>query len=134
MKNKADMYARQGLTTDGDVRADIKMAVNKNKRPSVGVAHQRNKFYSTNAWVLTRNSYIKAHPLCEVCKAEGLLVPARLIHHLHPLSMGGEQLCQDNLMSICGETHHSLLHKIIDDNKEIELWTREIVLKKLGEM
>jgi len=114
MKSKADMYARQGLTTDGDVRADIKMAVNKNKRPRVGAAHQRNKFYSTNAWVLTRSSYIKAHPLCERCKAEGLLVPARLIHHRRPLRYSGEQLDHDNLMSICGEKCHKIEHAKIE--------------------
>lgn len=114
MKNKADYYKKQGLTSKGKETAMIKMAKDTNRKPRVPEQFQRNKFYSTANWQKTRESYIHAHPLCERCKLEGLLVPARLVHHVRPLRYGGEQLDQNNLRSICGEVCHAAEHTEIE--------------------
>jgi 5-methylcytosine-specific restriction protein A len=60
------------------------------------------------AWRRIRDRYIKEHPLCELCKKEGRLVPAEIVYHVLPLSEGGTNDTR-NLMSLC-ESHHSSIH------------------------
>ena len=69
--------------------------------------HERNpasnKRYG-RAWKRIRDRYIKAHPLCEECQRQGLLVAAEEVHHIIPLSNGGSSNA-DNLMSLCKPCH-----------------------------
>lgn len=62
-----------------------------------------NKRYG-RAWKRIRDRYIKAHPLCEECEKQGLIVPAEEVHHILPLSKGGSSY-QDNLMALCKTCH-----------------------------
>ena len=68
------------------------------------------KFYSSATWIKTRDQKRRSDPVCERCKKEGKLVPTRIIHHKRPLRYGGEQLDEDNLMSLCSEKCHSQEH------------------------
>ena len=40
-------------------------------------------------WKKIRYEYLRAHPLCERCKAEGRATEANVVHHIRPLSAGG---------------------------------------------
>lgn len=62
------------------------------------------------AWKRIRNSYIKAHPLCEVCKKNSKLTPAKEVHHIVPLSNGGDHR-NENLMSLCKSCHSTITAK-----------------------
>ena len=55
-------------------------------------------------WRKIRDRYIAAHPLCEMCLANGRYTPADLVHHKKPLSEGGTN-DESNLMSLCYSCH-----------------------------
>lgn len=59
------------------------------------------------AWKRIRDSYISAHPLCELCQRDGKLTPAREVHHIQPLADGGTHAC-DNLMALCTSCHSTI--------------------------
>ncbi len=60
-----------------------------------------------SAWRKIRDRYIKQHPLCERCLAEGRCVPADLVHHKKTLSDGGTH-DESNLMSLCCSCHEKI--------------------------
>ena len=62
-----------------------------------------NKRYG-RAWKRIRDRYIKAHPLCEECQKNGLIVAAEEVHHIIPLSKGGGNETS-NLMALCKSCH-----------------------------
>ncbi|HBL84711.1 MAG: HNH endonuclease [Clostridiales bacterium GWF2_38_85] len=62
-----------------------------------------NKRYS-GSWVKIRTAFLSAHPLCELCKAEGRLTPATLVHHKRKLTDGGNN-DWSNLQALCLECH-----------------------------
>ena len=76
------------------------------------VAAQYNRYERTpemkkrykGAWPAIRRSYIKAHPLCEVCRREGRYTEAREVHHIIPLADGGTHDA-NNLMALCKPCH-----------------------------
>ena len=42
------------------------------------------------AWKRIRDRYAAAHPLCEMCLKEGRLTPVEEVHHILPISQGGD--------------------------------------------
>ena len=56
------------------------------------------------AWKRIRDSYVKTHPFCEVCFANGVIVPVEEVHHKVPLAEGGTH-ARDNLISLCKSCH-----------------------------
>ncbi|WP_242984921.1 HNH endonuclease signature motif containing protein [Clostridium sp. 2-1] len=67
---------------------------------------ESNKRYG-RSWAKIRAAYLSAHPLCEVCKAEGRLTPAELVHHRRRLTDGGTN-DWSNLQALCQECHSRL--------------------------
>lgn len=59
------------------------------------------------AWKRSRDRYIHAHPLCEMCQKQGKLSPAEEVHHIKPLSQGGNH-DMSNLMSLCSSCHSTI--------------------------
>ena len=55
-------------------------------------------------WKRIRDRYMNAHPLCEQCQMEGRLTKAEQVHHIKPLSEGGDH-SDSNLMSLCSSCH-----------------------------
>ena len=47
-----------------------------------------NKKYG-RAWKKIRDHYVQAHPLCEQCLKQGRTTPTEEVHHIIPLSRGG---------------------------------------------
>ena len=62
-----------------------------------------NKRYG-RSWKRIRDRYIKAHPLCEKCEKDERLTPAGEVHHILPLSRGGNNETS-NLMALCKSCH-----------------------------
>lgn len=60
-------------------------------------------------WRKVRLSYLKAHPLCELCDKEGKITPAVLVHHIKPIDEGGDRLRRENLQALCND-HHEGIH------------------------
>ena len=56
------------------------------------------------AWKRIRDSYAETHPLCELCQADGKLVPVEEVHHKIPLAEGGTH-ARNNLISLCKSCH-----------------------------
>lgn len=70
-----------------------------------------NTFYKSKEWSNCRDTYIKEHTLCERCLANGLIVPAKIVHHkIHlnstNVSDPSISLNHDNLESLCMECHN----------------------------
>ena len=65
------------------------------------------------AWQRIRNRYAAAHPLCEMCLKEGKLTPVEEVHHIKPISQGGDHR-ESNLMSLCQSCHTKLHHELGD--------------------
>jgi 5-methylcytosine-specific restriction enzyme A len=64
------------------------------------------KVYDRQLW---RNGYRTAKlaqsPLCEMCKAQGRLVPADHVDHILAIAKGGDPWDMDNLQSLCLPCH-----------------------------
>ena len=56
-------------------------------------------------WRRLRLMQLSRHPLCKTCEERGYLTPAKDVHHVVPLSQGG-QSSLENLESLC-HMHHS---------------------------
>jgi len=69
-----------------------------------------NKRYGSD-WKKIRARYIKANPLCELCKAKGRYVPAEVVHHIMELEHGGTHDFE-NLQSLC-KSCHSRIHAFV---------------------
>ena len=57
-----------------------------------------------SGWQRIRARQLAAEPLCEVCRLEGRVTPAREVHHIMPLTAGGTH-DPANLMSLCKPCH-----------------------------
>ena len=71
----------------------------------------------SSEWKATRDSFLKKHPLCEVCR-----VKAEIVHHILPYHISPEnELLESNLISLCNECHLVLAHL-----KSFKRWDRHI--------
>jgi len=61
-------------------------------------------------WKRIRDRYIRLHPLCEQCQKDGKLTPAGEVHHIVPLSKGGDH-DEENLMALCTSCHSTITAK-----------------------
>ena len=61
-------------------------------------------------WRKLRAIYIKAHPICELCRDMGFTTPTQEVHHIIPLSQGGTH-SDKNLMSLCKKCHSYITAK-----------------------
>jgi 5-methylcytosine-specific restriction protein A len=77
---------------------------------------EQRKFYSSYRWVKTSKEHRQLEPLCRRCKAEGLVVPAQLVHHVIPveelIAKGLSVYDHQYLESLCIRCHNKIhLHK-----------------------
>ena len=76
----------------------------------------RQKVYNTRRWRKLRAAYLIEHPLCEICKKDGVLTPAIDVHHRDSftnydgLQMLDKAFDSDNLVALCKKCH-ATLHK-----------------------
>lgn len=67
-------------------------------------------------WQKVRAMYLRRHPLCERCEQLGRTTPAVLVHHIIPISQGGQRLDTRNLAALCRACH--------DDVHDGDRWRR----------
>jgi len=63
-----------------------------NKPPTI----VNNLFYELLEWRNIKNNYIKENPLCELCLNEGKEKKSADVHHITPISQGGEPFQKEN--------------------------------------
>lgn len=79
-------------------------------RNNTDMRELRQKAYQNTAWRKLRETYLKEHPLCEDCLAEGKVTPATDVHHVKSPFRGKEinwmlLLNYNNLAALCKECH-----------------------------
>ena len=77
---------------------------------------QRKRFYATPAW-RSMSRFIRQRDgwICADCRPR--TVAARAVHHIVPLSAGGEPLSESNLISLCAECHRDRHGQVVDEGK-----------------
>lgn len=63
-------------------------------------------FYLSKAWQRFRNWYISKYPICALCAAEGMTVPAAIVDHVRELKDGGAPFDESNAQSLCRACHN----------------------------
>ena len=66
----------------------------------------KNPVHHTNRWKLASVAKRIKDPLCQVCKAIGIVTPATEVDHIIPISQGGTN-DDNNLQSICNACHRN---------------------------
>lgn len=61
--------------------------------------------YHSKEWTAVRNAYIQQHPICEDCLTRDQYTTATEVHHIKPLSDGGDPYDTHNLRSLCHACH-----------------------------
>lgn len=57
------------------------------------------------AWERLAKAFLREHPLCAACDAEGRTTAAELVDHVAELRDGGARLDASNLQSLCRRCH-----------------------------
>ena len=80
-------------------------------------------YYNSEAWKRLRDSYIKEHPVCEICLQYGHVTPTEHIHHKYRFqaehtieAKWNTFLNQNNLIALCKKCHYGC-HKKMRNNK-----------------
>ena len=55
-------------------------------------------------WRKLRARFLNQNPFCEMCKRQGRYTAATEVHHIKPLSAGGDN-AETNLMALCKPCH-----------------------------
>ena len=79
---------------------EIDRHYNKERQPLMKKRYGR-------TWKRIRDRYIKAHPLCEECFKNKRTTSATEVHHIIPLSKGGDS-SDENLKSLCTRCHSAI--------------------------
>jgi len=86
-------------------------------------AKDKTEIYNSKEWKEIRIRKIQAEQgLCEVCKAEGYVTAAKIVHHKHPIedSNSKEEMRKwafmwENLQLVC-QSCHARIHKELGSN------------------
>ena len=91
----------------------INRKVIRPKRIKYKTEDHHSKFYNSKAWKKLRLTYITENPLCQNCLQNGIIKPAREVHHKQIFSTANTEegqwnlfLDDSNLMSVCSHCHH----------------------------
>lgn len=80
---------------------------------------QQKAFYNSKAWQCCRSEYLASvGGLCERCEAQGIIRPAKFVHHKEYISLANIQnpeilLSFTNLEALCFDCHYLFSHKIL---------------------
>ena len=100
------------LAVDGGQYCEKHIAVERKRYNKYERSPDINRKYG-RAWKRIRDRYVAAHPLCEMCLKEGRLTPVDEVHHILPISKGGDHR-ESNLMSLCQSCHTKMHHDLGD--------------------
>jgi 5-methylcytosine-specific restriction protein A len=85
-------------------REAVKKASAKHYNKHIRKGHE---FYHSKEWKETRKWFAKRHPLCIVCKANGIAQSVEIVDHIIEIKDGGSMLCVTNLQSLCRRHHNT---------------------------
>jgi 5-methylcytosine-specific restriction endonuclease McrA len=67
---------------------------------------EHNKFYDSTGWRRLRLEVLQEKPLCEACKARGIVKEANIGDHIQPVELFPElALSKPNIMPLCESDH-----------------------------
>lgn len=66
------------------------------------------RLYDTQRWRRIRRHHLAAHPLCEKCEANGLIIPAEEVHHIVPHRGDLVLFFLGKLQSLCKRCHDGI--------------------------
>jgi 5-methylcytosine-specific restriction endonuclease McrA len=75
------------------------------KRNKHAAYSARKKLYDSAEWKRVRAHILTERVLCELCKAQGRVVPGVEVHHIADLADGGAPFDADNLQLLCTSCH-----------------------------
>jgi hypothetical protein len=84
-----------------------------------GADYSTEEIYSSNEWRQLKKSYKKQNPFCELCLKDGVQNKSKEVHHIIPISQGGEPLSVDNIIALCQDCHSGMHGEIgitLDEN------------------
>lgn len=98
-----DIWCDIHRKTGEDSRRDMQRVYNKTVRPE-----HINRFYGSSQWQRVRSLAIERdNHLCQSCLKDGVLEPARVVHHIEEVKDNWNQrLSLDNLESLCHKCHN----------------------------
>lgn len=59
------------------------------------------KEYHTARWTRESKLFRQKHPLCEMCKAKGIITPAEVVDHIIPVDICKDFWDKSNWQSLC---------------------------------
>ena len=78
--------------------------------------------YHTSRWTKLSRAFRAEHPLCEMCKRNGIVKPATCVDHIEPWPICGDRFYdRSNLQALCDECNHL---KGQQDKKRIQEYKR----------
>lgn len=93
----------------------------KKKQKSTGNLIAYNEVYNTDKWRKLRALKLMDNPLCEMCEAEGKVIPALDVHHITPILEDIDKAFDYyNLMSLCRKCHYTLHNQLRREKRNNE--------------
>jgi len=71
-------------------------------------SQQDKAFYNSKKWRQKSRKYKELYPYCEVCLKENMKKPSEIVHHITPISQGGDPFDPNNLLAICKQCHSEI--------------------------
>ena len=68
-------------------------------------AQQYRKLYKTSRWQRIREAQLRAHPLCQMCEAQGRLTAATVCDHVTPHKGDEQKFYAGPFASLCAPCH-----------------------------
>jgi len=94
--------------------------------PSKGGGYVRERSadpYHTSRWTKLSRAFRATHPLCESCKAKGIIRPATCVDHIEPWPICADRFYdRTNLQALCEDCNRE---KGQHDKKKIQEWRRQ---------
>lgn len=63
-------------------------------------------FYNSWPWRKFAKAFKEKNPVCVMCEAKGLAVPAKVVDHIVTINNGGAKLDEANCQSLCESCHN----------------------------
>jgi 5-methylcytosine-specific restriction enzyme A len=81
------------------------------RRPNPQLSDPRS-WYQLERWRRLRRHQLRTEPLCQMCQARGLAVPATVADHVTPHRGDWNAFLTGTLQSLCGHCHNSAKRRI----------------------
>lgn len=77
------------------------------RKPFEGVRQNNYDLYNSARWRSYRKRYLRNHPLCVMCEADGKVTEAYYLDHIVPINQGGSVWGEENHQGLC--KHHNAI-------------------------